>query len=435
MSIPLAILSDSAAGQTGLGRVSRELALRIHAELSDVFRVAVFGIGGNYSSRLPFPNYPIRNLQAMVPLDLPELWADFAGKEKGILFSILNISWCGWLAQPERLPPGLPLRDFLGSGSAKPDAIPFDKWAQLSPNMQKILGKQDSAPFKKWLYCPVDGDVDGTLGKECEPILKGFDRVLSYTRYGSKVIADTMGVPIETIPDLPHGCDTSVFYPRDRKLARDTFVSRLSNGASTMPIRDDVVLLGAVATNTFRKDWGLAFETCKALLDRGKNVFLWAHTNSLGADGNANTHWNIMALAQQFGMGQRVILTTDKLSDDDMAWCLSALDVNLGLGSGEGWGMGNSDSLAVGVPVVHGNYAGSTDFIPKEFLVDSPAHRLEGKWMIRRPSFRASEWADKVEFCLTPEAKALAVLPEYIDWTNAWPAWKSWLLDGIQAPS
>ena len=79
----LLILSDSASGITGLGRIGRDLALNIHRDLSDVFRVGVCGVGGNYSSRLPFPNYPIQNLQNMVPVDLPRIWQDFAGDDGG----------------------------------------------------------------------------------------------------------------------------------------------------------------------------------------------------------------------------------------------------------------------------------------------------------------------------------------------------------------
>ena len=419
---PLLILSDSVAGVTGLGRIARELADRIHADLSDVFRVGCLGVGGNYTSKLPYPNYPIQNLQNMVPLDLVSIWSDFAGKEHGTLLAIWNLSWLAWLSQPERLPPWTPLREFLGAGSSKPESLSDEQWQKLSPQMQKILGKKVEGPFKKWLYCPVDGDLpDGTLGHESIPILSGFDRILAYTAFGSRVIEDTLKVPRGTVPNLPHGTDVNVFYPRDRAEARKGFIARLSQAKSGMPIYDDIVLLGAVGTNSYRKDWGLVMETCSELLRRGKNIFLWAHTNGLGGDSNPQFYWNLLALAEQFNMGQRVVMTTAALSDEDMAWSLSALDCVIGPGRGEGWGMGNSDALAVGVPVVHGNYAGSTDFIPKEFLVDFPAHHLESKWMIRRPAFRATDFADKIEYCLTPEAKALAKLPEYIHWDNAWP--------------
>lgn len=432
-AVPLLILSDSVAGTTGLGRIARELASRIHSDLSDVFRVGVAGVGGNHTSRLPFPNYPIQQLQGMVPCDLNRIWSDFAGSEKGILLVIWNHTWCGWLSNPERLPPGLPLREFLCGSTSRPDNIAAEAWEKLNPKMQRLLSKVDPAPFKKWLYCPVDGDLpDGTMGKDSEPILRGFDRVLSYTRWGARVIERTLAQAPGGIQDLPHGTDTSVFYPRDRAEARKTFVNRLSTGQSQMEIRDDTVLLGCVGTNSYRKDWGLAFETAGELLRRGVNVFMWCHTNALDTVGQ-QTYWSFLALAYQFGMAQRVVLTTHSISDEDMAWCFSALDCYIANGTGEGWGLTGAESLACGIPVVHGNYAGGTDFVPKKFLVDFDSYRLDGKWMTRRPSFKAEDWADKVEFCLTPEAKALAKLPESIDWRNAWPAWREWLVNGLAA--
>lgn len=432
MTTPLLILSDSVAGVTGLGRIARELADRIHADLSDVFKVGVAGVGGNYTSKLPYPNYPIQNLQNMVPLDLPNIFQDFAGDEKGILLTIWNHSWLNWLAQPERLPQWTSLRDFLGVGATKPETLSDEQWNKLSPQMQKILGRKTEGPFKKWLYCPVDGDLpDGTLGHESIPILSGFDRVLAYTPFGAKVIANTLKVPSATIPNLPHGLDSSVFYPRDRKEARETFISRLSQGNSKMPIYEDVCLVGCIATNSFRKDWGLALETCLELLKRGKNVFLWGHTNGLGGDNDARLYWNLLTLAEQFGMGSRVCYTTHNIKDEDLAFCYSALDVSLGIGSGEGMGYPLMESLACGVPCVHGNYAGGADFVPKEFLVDFPAYRLESKWMIRRPAYKVSDWADAVERCLTPEMKALAKIPEDMIWGNLWPKWRTWLCEGI----
>ena len=113
-----------------------------------------------------------------------------------------------------------------------------------------------------------------------------------------------------------------------------------------------------------------------------------------------------------------------------MAWCYSACDATLGIGS-EGMGYPLMESLGCGVPVVHMNYAGGTDFVPQEFLVEPAGYRLESKWMIRRPAFHASEWADKVIYCLTPEAKELAKIPESMKWTNVWEKWKAWLTEGI----
>lgn len=420
--IPLLVMADSIAGHSGLGRIARDLTVRIHADLSDTFRVGSFGIGGPIasSSKFPFFNCSVMRLQQMIPLDLPAVWDDFAGKEKGALLTIQNASWVQYLAQPDLLPPGHPLRDFLLS-----------------------------QPFKKWLYCPIDGHLpDGTLGHQLAPTLAGFDRVLAYTRYGAEVIEKTLEKwggggqsavssavslvsLVNTVPNLPHGLDTSIFYPRDRTLARQTFFSRISNGASALPLKDDQVLVCVTATNTSRKDWGLAFQTCAELIRRGVNIFLWGHTDCLTAPFG---HWNLPVLIKQFGMDQRTVLTTARLTDDDMAWAYSAMDAALGVGAGEGWGLPLSEALGCGLPVISGNYAGCTEFVPPNLLVEPTSYCLENPFLMQRPIFSPVAWADKVIEVATNPAydHRQSLLDPKFEWENCWPAWSEWLLKGVQ---
>lgn len=420
---PLLLLSDAISGHSGLARIARDLAIRIHADMPQ-YRVGTLGVGGNIStsSRFPFPNYSIQQLDRMIPLDLPQVWEDFAGivgdgrqedgpgsipgaVRKGTLFTIWNASWTLWLSKPDILPQGHPIRAFL-----------------------------ETKPFKKWIYCPVDGHCpDGTLGFQGADALVGFDRVLAYTKYGADVIEKTMlhwgGVEMD-IPHLPHGLDVSVFRPRDRRLARQTMVSRLTNGAKSGLIADNQVVLGVVATNSFRKDWGLAFETCAELLRRGHDVLLWGHTDALQPRVGTALYWDIPALIRQFGMEQRVLISAHHFSDDDMAWGLSACDAAMAVGSGEGWGFPIAEALACGVSIIHGDYAGGAEFTPQRLRVEPLGYRLEPGWSIRRPTHGANHWADTVEFSLTDQGKELAKLPDYINWKNAWPEWKTWLSEG-----
>lgn len=449
MQTPLLILSDAITSSTGLARIARDLSTRIHANLQDVYRVGVLGVGGplSTSSRFPFPNYSIRQLDQMCPIDLPLVWQDFAGQygdgqqedsaedlqhrtgqmRKGVLFVIWNASWCQWLAQPHLLPDAHPLASFL---LQRPPSIPAATWAACTPALRASLAQR---PFSRWLYCPVDGHcTDGTLGWQMAPILEGFERVLAYTRYGANVIESTLakwGSPglrfDKPVPDLPHGLDLSVFHPRDRALARQTMVSRLSNGDKSLPLKEDQELLAVVATNTSRKDWGLAFQTCGELLQRGRNVFLFGHTDTLVA------HWNIPAMAKQFGMDRRVMITTDRLSDDDMAYAYSAADVMLAIGS-EGWGLPASEALGCGLPVVHMTYAGGADFTPACLQVEPIGHHLESGYMIQRPVFSPSDWADKIEMVLKGSREELSKFPDRIVWSNAWKEWTKWLTQDIQ---
>jgi len=466
MTVPLLLLSDAIASNTGLSRIARDLSTRIHADLSDTFRIATFGVGGyiSTSSRFPFQNGSILRLDRMVPRDLPDFWIDHAGRygdgkqqdsetdlteregqvRKGILLTCWNLSWTPWLSQPHLLPPDHPLRQFL---LQRPQSVSLDHWNQISnpqsPSFSpQLLSRLAQFPFRRWLYCPIDGNLpDGTLGHQLAPVLQGFDRLLAYTGYGSQVIERTLEkwggqsavTTINSVPHLPHGLDKAVFYPRDRRLARQTFMSRVSNGVSALPLRDDQVLLCMVATNSSRKDWGLAFQTAAELLRRGRHVFLWGHTDALVPHpGLPSIHWNLPALAKQFGMEQRVVLTAERLSDEDMAQAYSACDVMLATSS-EGFGYTPFEALACGLPVAGTSYAGSSEFVPPEMQAEPVAYCLENPYLIQRPLYDPEKVADLVEKLMAgyPD-RARSLLDARFEWESNWEGWKKWLLEGVE---
>jgi glycosyltransferase involved in cell wall biosynthesis len=467
--IPLLFLADAITSSTGLSRVCRDLATRVHSSMQDTFRVGTLGVGGpiSTSSRFPFPNYSIIRLQQMVPTDLPLVWEDFAGRygdelqedseqdlqerrgqiRKGAMTVIWNLSWLQWLAQPYLLPLDHPVRNFL---LRRPPSVSQDHWAAISnpssPSFSpQLLTRLADSPFERWLYCPVDGHLpDGTLGHQLAPILQGFTRLLAYTRYGADVIERTLEKwggqsavsTIGSIPNLPHGLDRSVFHPRPRAEARQTFFSRASNGGSALPLLDDQVLACCINTNSSRKDYGLAFATCAELLRRGMNIFLWCHTDALTPHPSSPAvYWNLPALAKQFGLQQRICVTTERLTDDALAWAMSAADIGLHIGAGEGFGYFGPQAIACGIPVVHGNYAGGAEVIPSISLVPPSDYYLEATFMIQRPIFRACDWADKVEELLKPENRVAALtLPQELEWdgeNGIWGRWAEWLRKGV----
>lgn len=441
MPVPLLILSDSPTSPTGLGREARELAFRIHRDMQDVFRVATFGYGGVYSRALPFEQYQIAEMTNWVPLELPRVWSDFAGKEKGVVFSIWNAAWLPWMADPEMLSTG-DLKTLLKSGR-----------------------------FKKWGYFPVDAEgPNERLPLEMGKIFRGFDRVLAYTEWAAGVIERSVAVsgglwfgmhecqlkelvkncdckgwhcrvcnqrfkgltltardqawttclPEYKVEWLPHGTDENIFYPRPKKEARESFINRLTgkNGV----LHDNMLMIGVIATNSPRKDWGLAMETCAELVRRGERVGVWAHTDAF------KKNWDLPMLVNEFGLTNRVIFTNEHISDEDMAWAYSACDVTLGIGSGEGWGLPLSESLACGTPVVHGDYAGGTAFVPEAFLVKPRAWRWDGYYSNRRPVFKMEDWADQVQI----NRGASGWLEDEFYWKNCWPRWQEWLRRGVE---
>lgn len=395
MSKPILILSDSPTAPTGLGRIAKDIAVGIHETMGEEFKVATFGLGGPLSRNFSFPQYPLMIGKGFEAPELPAVWKDFAGDERGVVLTIWNPSWLWWMGTPEKLPAGA-LKDFM-------------------------LNK----PFDLWGYFPVDGDgPTGKLPATVGDTIGGFDRVLTYTKWAAGVIEKTcpMLAPVE---HLPHMIDTRHYHPRDKARSRAVFIERIKSVSGMPPLNPEVFLVGVVATNSARKDWYLAFETCAELRKFGVQVGMWIHTDAY------KKHWNLEELARDFGMLERVIFTDHVLSDDDLALAYSACDVTLGIGSGEGWGYPLSESLACGTPVVHGNYAGGAEFVPKAGLVEPMAFRGDGFYAIRRPVYDAREWAAKAMNFGQGIVRS-SLLSPYIYRDNAWPKWKEWLRAGIE---
>lgn len=393
MSRPLLIISDAPTAPTGLGRICRELAERIHRDMKEEFRVATFGFGGTYSDRYKFAQYPMTHATNYVATELVKVWNDFAWGEEGVILTIWNPSWTGWLSNPETTADG-PLKDFI-----------LDK------------------PFDLWGYFPIDGtSPSGKLPEVLGSTIGGYDRVLAYTKFGAEAIEKTCPM-LKPVEYLPHGLDTSVFYPRDHGEARRTFVARIL-GKEPAELSNGLFLVGVVATNSPRKDWYLAFEACSRMKQNGFKVGMWAHTDVWAKA------WHLDSLQQEFEMQDRVMFTNHELTDDQLAWAYSTCNVTFGIGSGEGWGYPLAESLACGTPCIHGDYAGGAEIVPRDTLVKPIGYRGDGFYGIHRPVFDPTAWAHKAAISLNIKGESL--LPEYIDWNNAWPRWKEWLKAGVE---
>lgn len=235
------------------------------------------------------------------------------------------------------------------------------------------------------------------------------------------------------IEHLPHGLDVSVFYPRPRMLARDTFFMRVSQGLSNLALRDDQILLVMCGTNSSRKCWQTFFETAAVLLSRNVNVFLWGHTDAIQPHPAAPAVcWNLQALAKQFGMERRICITTARLSDEDLSWAYSAADIMIAVSS-EGFGYAPFESLACGLPIVGTSYAGSSEFTPPAMRISPLAFSSEQPFGINRPIYNPADVADRVEGILKlGYSHSKSLLDPAYEWDNLWSRWAEWLTKGVE---
>ena len=377
--VPILILSDSPSCTSGLGRITRDLAMRLHSHCSDVFEVAVVGYGGPGSRRLPFREYHLHSIANWLPVELPAVWKDFAEEREGIFMGIWDLSRFWWINSP-----------------------------QAPAHMRQWL---QSAKMKKWVYHALDADgPGGKLSTKLAETMKGFDRVLDYSAFSCGVTGNT--------EHLPHGIDTSVFRSYDRKESKRKF-----RELGFQSLKEDDFLVGIVATNQARKDWALGIQTCRILLDRGLDVKLWCHTDVL------ERFWSLPNLIADYGLAGRIVMTDANFTDDQMAQFYSACDVTLGIGLGEGFGYPIFESLACGVPCVHGDYGGAAEHMPPSMKVRPIAYRHEGLYCCERPVFNPEDWADVAE----DNKGIVASLPWHIDWSSPtlWESWEQWFRRGL----
>ena len=404
MPIPLLLLSDSPTSGTGLGRITRDLAIRIAEHLPDVFRVGTLGYGGLQSRSLPFPQYPWQSNPQWIVHELQDVWADFAGSEQGIVMTIWDASRLLWFSRPETLNTDPALKAFL-----------------------------TNPPFKRWGYWPIDATgPNNKLTAILAHTIAGYDRNLAYSRWAEEILERTL--PSNEFDNVPHGIDTSVFNPRHRGTARHGFGQRLGiknqKSGKFVAIPDDVSLIGIVATNQVRKDYGLSIQAVMEL-KKTRKVVLWIHTDTL------ERHWSIPALLNDYGaQWNENIVTCVPFSDDQMAWSYAACDLTMGIGNGEGFGFPIFESIACGTPCLHGNYGGAPEHMPREMLVSQVGAsrkqvRLEGPYNCLRGVYDPLDWAAAAENILAKKMRT--TLPPQLDWNGEllWPRWEAWLRKGV----
>jgi glycosyltransferase involved in cell wall biosynthesis len=120
-----------------------------------------------------------------------------------------------------------------------------------------------------------------------------------------------------------------------------------------------------------------------------------------------------------------------------MAEQLRRCDVTLHPGLGEGFGYPIFESLACGVPAIHGDYAGGASIMHTckldDLLIQPKAWRLEGQFNCIRPVFDVEDWVRCTMNILREDVdrQALAASVGHLDWRKLSHVWKRWLREGL----
>ena len=159
------------------------------------------------------------------------------------------------------------------------------------------------------------------------------------------------------------------------------------------------------------------------LKQRGHDITIVTHTDAVVSS------WNLPELFEEFDVLQNRVISTKQFTEDEMAQWYSSCNVTLGIGSGEGFGYPIAESLACGIPCIHGNYAGGAEITP--YLIEPYGFRYEGYTTDKRPVFDVYDLAYRITD-ETHSENGASLLPAQFDWNNLWPLWKEWLLKGVR---
>ena len=382
---PLLLVSDGPQEGSGLGRIARDLAALI---VSSDLPVELVSVGG------PVP--PVWTAWRHVPMGEAERGADWG---RSYVESVWESLW-----------------------GRRPGIL----WVIWDPGRLAAYS-QTSAPVQLWSYPAIDGENEqGTIGGPAGAALRHADRVVAYGRWASQVIRPLRDQPV---PYLPHGLSLRASEPAGeagQAWAREQLGPQVR--------RHDTVI-GCVSTNQPRKDLGLYCQTLRELAHRGWKGYGWLHTDVL------TKAWSIVQLAEDCGLQKRLTVSTRPYTDREMAALYQACSVTIAPGLGEGFGYPIVESLANGVPVVHGDFGGGRELVPKaEWRFPVRAVRLEGIYAQRRPVYRAQDVANAIERvwawqAIMGQETAAAYCRgsvAHLDWTALWPRWRSWIRQGLE---
>jgi D-inositol-3-phosphate glycosyltransferase len=287
-------------------------------------------------------------------------------------------------------------------------------------------------------YCPIDGpclrpDVIGDLAA-----LDGIAVPTSFARNVVRQCAEQVSVldapAFRDISVLPHGVDTSAFYPLGGD-DEDIATRRARARRAIFPSRSDLwegFLVFNGNRNQPRKRLDLTLQGfAKFAADKPSDVRLCLHW---GAERAAV---DLASLARELGIADRIVVPTHRegIGVDELNLLYNACDVGVNTALGEGWGLVSFEHGATGAAQIVPDHSGCGEL-----------WRTSGVLLPVRRSVTLAGWVEGGEIAPDDLASALerlyvdhtwrekmasaarsAALSKAYEWRSIAEAWDCWL--------
>jgi D-inositol-3-phosphate glycosyltransferase len=262
----------------------------------------------------------------------------------------------------------------------KPDAVFVLNDIWLIGDYARLIRGIDSS-VKIIGYCPIETEpVDPAWVEE----FGGIDQIVTFTAWAKRELERCMPtVLINPIEAIPHGVDLHAFHPldADRDAARAKARSLLFG--DDPDLNDAFIVLNANRNQPRKRIDTTIRGFAQFAKDKPADVRLYLHMAL------SDVGWSIGKLAQRYGIGDRLIVTTDTglfpaVTDEQLNQIYNACDVGLNTAVSEGWGLVSFEHAATRVAqIVPGHssllelWEGAAEFLRPAFSLVAPRTLLE----------------------------------------------------------
>lgn len=166
--------------------------------------------------------------------------------------------------------------------------------------------------------------------------IKEIEQVMTYTNFSKRKIEELN--PNLNVTAICHGVDRELYFP-------------IPDAKERLGVTKNFIV-GNINSNTYRKRLDLFLEGFTKFAKGKSDVKCLVHAN------NQDIAYELSALAKDFGIMDKVILSDGNLTVDKLNVLYNIIDVNTNTSLGEGFGLSLIEGAACGVPILcaeHGN--------------------------------------------------------------------------------